>query len=597
MAVTALLPASDWTHYGRDAGGTRYSPLKQITRDNVTRLKLAWIYRTGALQADKADGTKAAFESTPILIEGVLYLTTPFNHVIALDPATGREAWKFDPKVDRDRRYSELTNRGVAAWKDPAAGWRLFMGTIDARLIALDANTGKPVFEVDLTDGVDLKDKGDYQVTSPPAVSGSTVIVGSALGDNRRVDVERGIVRGYDARTGKLQWTWNPLPWAEKDKVRTGAANAWAPMSIDEKRGLVFLSTSSPSPDFYGGERKGDNRHANSVVALRASDGEVVWSYQVVHHDLWDYDIAAQPTLIRYRGKDAVVAATKMGHIFVLDRDTGKPLHPVEERAVPKSDVPGEESHPTQPFPSLPAVVPQKLAPEDAWGATPEDQRWCAEQIRSMRSEGIFTPPSLKGSITFPGNAGGITWGGVAVNPEGLLVVNTNRLPFVVRLIPRAELAGARRTASENRMRGEFGAQLGAPYAMYREPLWTRERVPCNPPPWGAITALDLNQGRIVWEKPLGTAIPGKSTGTPSFGAPILTAAGLVFIAAAMDNRLRAFDTRNGEELWSADLPAGGQATPMTYSHGGKQYIVLCAGGHGKLGTELGDYVVAYALE
>jgi quinoprotein glucose dehydrogenase len=368
-------------------------------------------------------------------------------------------------------------------------------------------------------------------------------------------------------------------------------------MAVDEKRGFVFLSTSSPSPDFYGGEREGDNRDANSVVALRASDGHIVWSYQVVHHDIWDYDIAAQPSLIRYRGKDAVVASTKMGHIFVLDRENGKPLHPVTERSVPKSDVPGEQASPTQPFPSLPAIVPQKLTAEDAWGVTPEQKKWCAERIRSMRSEGIFTPPSLKGSISYPGNAGGVTWGGAAITPKGVLVVNTNRLPFAVRLIPRKELSGARKSAAENRMQGEFGAQIGAPYAVYREPLWTQDRVPCNAPPWGALTALQLNSGKILWEKPLGSVFPGQATGTPNFGAPITTATGLVFIAAAMDNHLRAFDIRNGEELWSAELPAGGQATPMTYMDAGKQYLVICAGGHGKLGTKPGDYVIAYALD
>ncbi|HWP44831.1 MAG TPA: PQQ-binding-like beta-propeller repeat protein, partial [Blastocatellia bacterium] len=410
----ARLAGSDaeWPAYGRDPGGSRYSPLSQINRTNVTRLKVAWTYRTGAAVVQTRLKGKAAFEATPIIIDGTLYLSTPFSKVIALDPATGAERWTYDPKVDLSHGYSEVTSRGVSTWADPSrkVGRRIFIATMDARLIALDAATGKPCKdfgeggEVDLSDDVNLKDRGDYQVTSPPAVIGDLIVVGSAIGDNRAVELERGVVRAYDARTGSLKWRWDPIPrdqsdpalktWRGEKAARTGAANAWSIISADPQRDMVFVPTSSPSPDFYGGERKGDNLYANSVVALRASTGKVVWHFQVVHHDLWDYDIASQPMLIDVkrggRTVPAVAVGTKMGHLFVLHRDTGKPLFPVEERKVPQTDVPGEETSPTQPFPVRPRpLVPSRLAPEDAWGITPEDRELCRERMKGLRSEGM----------------------------------------------------------------------------------------------------------------------------------------------------------------------------------------------------------------
>jgi quinoprotein glucose dehydrogenase len=599
-----------WPAYGRDPGGTRYSPLRQINRQNVAALKIAWTYHTHALDRETDLNHKAAFEATPILFEGSLYLSTPFDQVIALDPVTGVERWKYDPDIDRRADYSEVTSRGVSAWTDRKAAphaacrSRIFIGTIDARLIALDASTGKPCGDfgehgaIDLTRDVNLRDRGDYQVTSPPAIAGDLVITGSSIGDNRAVDLERGIVRAFDARTGKLRWTWDPIPWAGKQTLRTGAANAWSVLSVDAARGLVFIPTGSASPDFYGGERPGDNAHANSVVALRAATGELVWSFQVVHHDLWDYDVAAQPALIEFRGRAAVAVATKMGNVFVLDRETGKPLHPVEERPAPQSKVPGERTWPTQPFSSFPPLVPQKISPDDAWGRTPEDRDGCREKIRSLHSEGIFTPPSMEGIIAVPGNVGGVNWGGMAIDSgHGLLVANTNRLPFEVRLIPRDKLHGALIEAQHNRVQGEFGRQTNTPYAMYRDPLVSRERIPCSAPPWGALVALDLNEGKIRWEAPLGSIRPGLPAGSPNLGGPIMTAGGLVFTAAAMDTFLRAFDVETGREVWKAELPASAQATPMTYSAGGKQYLVICAGGHGKLNTKQGDAVVAFALE
>ena len=604
-------PEAAWPNYGNDGGGTRYSPAAQIDRTNVAHLKPAWTYRTGALPHDEELDKKAAFEATPILVDGKLFLSTPYDHVIALNPETGAKIWEFDPKLELPYGASEVTSRGVSAWRDPQVkagkpcALRVFIGTLDARLIALDGATGKPCAdfgmdgEVDLTNGVRLRDPGDYQVTSAPAIFKDVVITGSSLGDNRAVTVERGIVRAFDARTGKLRWTWDPIvPWAYQTTPRTGAGNAWSTISVDAERDLAFIPTGSASPDYYGGIRKGDNKWANSVVALRASTGEFVWGFQVVHHDIWDYDVASQPTLFIWKdGTPAIAIATKMGRVFVLNRLTGAPLLPVEERAVPKSDIPGEESWPTQPASTI-SLVPEKLSPEDAWGKDAQEKQWCADKIKAARSGEIFTPPSLQGTLVYPSNVGGVNWGSAAYDPQRhLLFVDTNRLPILVKLIPRDELAEARKNASDlDRLHGEFARQTGAPFAMFRTPLLAPSGLPCNAPPWGTVAAVDLFEGKKVWDVPLGSLIPGMNTGTITLGGPMVSAGGLVFTSAAMDNYLRAFDAENGKELWKFELPAGGQATPMTYTLKGKQYLVIAAGGHGKLGTKQGDYVIAFTL-
>jgi quinoprotein glucose dehydrogenase len=623
---------TDWPAYGRDAGGSRFAPLNQIKPNNVSQLKIAWTYRTGAEDVKAAGARNAAFESTPILVDGVLYLTTPYSRVMALDPATGTEKWTFDPQIPLNRRYSEMTSRGVSAWPaatdNRKAARRIFVATLDARLIALDATTGKPLAGFGENGQVDLKQDvrfgtydgyQNYQVTSPPAIIGDLVIVGSAIGDNGGVEMERGVVRAYDALTGKLHWSFDPIPqnekdparktWASESAVKTGAANAWSIISADAERDLVFIPTSSPSPDFYGGERKGDNRYANSVVALKASTGKVVWHFQVVHHDLWDYDVASQPMLvsIKRQGKEipAVVIGTKMGMLFVLDRRDGKPVFPIEERPVPPSDVPGEQASATQPFPKLPRpLVPHQLKAEDAWGLTDKDRDYCRDKIASLRNEGIYTPPSLKGTLAIPGNVGGMNWSGMSFDPtRNLLFVNTNVLPFELRLIPRDEYNKLRETGAANRVKGEFGRQAGTPYAMYREPLMSPTGTPCIAPPWGKLTAVDLATAEVRWDVLLGRipqlALFGNKAaeyGSINLGGSLVTAGGLVFIAAAMDDKLRAFESASGKLLWEGQLPASAQAAPMTYSVNGKQFIVICAGGHGKLGTKRGDHVVAFAL-
>jgi quinoprotein glucose dehydrogenase len=455
---------------------------------------------------------------------------------------------------------------------------------------------------VDLTRGVVYgpEFRGSYQVTSPPVIVGDVVITGSSIGDNGAVDMPRGVVRGYDARTGALRWTWDPIPWAEKQQVRTGAANAWSVFSVDPARDLVFVPTGSASPDYYGGARPGDNRWANSVVALKASTGEFVWGFQVAHHDLWDYDVASQPVLLDYRGRPAVAVTTKIGNVFVLDRVTGKPLHTVEERAAPKSDIPGEDAAPSQPMPAWSAMVPQRITAADAWGVTAEMREWCRAKIESLRNDGLFAPPSLRGTISFPGNIGGVNWGGAAWDPaRNLLIANTNRVAAIMKLLPREEMQAAFDSAkqTETAWGGEFARQRGTPYGMHREWLVAPNGQPCNAPPWGALVAFDLATGKVRWESALGKMAEDSPAGSISLGGPMATAGGVIFTAAAKDPHLRGFDSDSGKEIWTVELPASAQSTPMTYEWEGRQYVVICAGGHGKLKSKMGDSVVAFALK
>ncbi len=632
LLITAALHAQqEWPAYGHDAGGSRFSPATQINDKNASQLKIAWTFQTGELKTYEGTSAieKAAFEATPIMVNNTLYFSTPSCRVFAIEAVTGKEKWMYDPKVDLKKDYSEVTSRGVALW--PAAGdkvnaqaaKRIFIATIDGRLIALDAATGNVITDFGNGGSIDLKAGlgRDVSATSPPAVIGKLVVIGSSLGDNQRFDYPRGTVRAYDAVTGTLQWSWDPIPQDSTDKAwqtwkgarahKTGAANAWAPISADAQRDLVFVPGSSPSPDYYGGERVGQNLYGNSIVALRASTGKLVWYFQVVHHDLWDYDIAAQPMLIDIdkNGKKvaAVAVGTKMGHIFILDRETGKPLFPVEERPVPASGIAGEEAWPTQPFPVLPAPLGlQKISAADAWGLNDKQKEDAVSKISRYINKGIFTPPSYDGTIVTPGNVGGIHWGGMCYDPQqGLLVTNINRLAAVIRLIPREQLDEVQKKEPDL-FRKETGRQTGTPYILKRDYLFTvdsNKLVIQSKPPWGTLLAIDLHNGEKKWEEPLGFMLDpqkyhdAKKWGSINLGGAIVTAGNLTFVAASMDGNLRAFNTKTGALLWEHQLPAGGQATPMTYQINGKQYVVIAAGGHGKIQTKQGDYLVAFALD
>ena len=624
---------SEWPAYGGDLGGARHVPLDAITRENVSALRPAWTYRHG----DVSDGggevrSTTAFENTPILVDDLLYLCTPFNRVVALDPATGAERWVFDPEIDLAARYAnQLVCRGVSTWLDPEARddapcrRSVFTATNDARLIALDARTGVPcsafgtVGEVDLNPGPGPQRwKGEYQVTSPPAVVGDVVVVGSAVSDNARIDAPSGVVRGFDARSGALRWAWDLAPpgfdhaagLTSDAGYALGTPNVWAPMSVDEPRDLVFVPTGNAAPDYYRGERSGMSHFGSSVVALRGQTGEIVWHFQTVHNDLWDFDVPAQPTLTRIDidgvRRDAVVQATKMGLLFVLDRETGEPLLPVEERPVPTAGAPPTEVlSPTQPFPLTPILVRDAIAPADAWGITPWDRGHCREALETLRFDGMYTPPSVQGTVMLPGNVGGSNWGGIAVDPERqLALVRSSDVPWAVTLIPRAEFE-AKRAASPG---VEHGPQIGTPYGLRRELLLSPLGLPCIGPPWGTLAAVDLRSGEIRWQVPHGSVrdlapVPLPLTwGVPGIGGPIVTSGGLVFIAAALDDYLRAFDVETGEELWKGRLPAGGQSTPMSFraafeDGSARQYVVIAAGGHARAGTRLGDSLVAFALE
>lgn len=600
---------SDWPVYGADSGGSRYSPLARITAANVGRLEPAWTFRTGELGQDARDGGDLTFEATPIHFEGRLYLPTGFGEVIALDPVSGEAIWRASTGVSRDRGYSEVTSRGVAAWRDPeapvdaACAARIFYGTIDARLVALDASTGARCTgfgdggHVDVWRLAEAEERGDYQFTSAPAVIGDRVVVGPSIGDNWSVDTGDGSVRAFDARTGDPAWSWSPLERREPGEV--GAANAWSTMSVDAERGLVFVPTGSASPDFYGGSRPGENRWANSVVALDAATGTPAWGFQTVHHDLFDYDVAAQPTLATLARDGTripvVVQPTKTGLLFVLDRRDGRPVFGHEERPVPASDVEGEHASPTQPFPLAPPplIGDEGVDPARPYAASGTHGAECARLASGHRYEGVFTPPSREGSLLYPGNGAGTNWGGAAVDRErGLLVIPTSRFGTLVRLIDRDAVADSARQIRATGDDAEIGGQRGAPYAMLRR-TWIVDGVPCTPPPWGTLTALDLATGETRWQVPLGET----ATGLPSAGGPIVTAGGLVFVAGTPDRTIRAYDIETGEVLWRAELPRDALATPMTYlGADDRQYVVIAAGGHGKWGLETGDYVIAFAL-
>ena len=625
MGASAAV-SGDWRHYGNDAGGTRFSPLGQIGPMNVAALEPAWTFRFGP----SAVAAPVTLETTPLAVAGRLFLCTGDNDVIALDGDSGRQLWRFRARAD-GRGVPIASCRGVAYHRQPNAAGpcaeRILTATMDARLIALDASNGRPCAGFGIDGAVDLRaglgrvDKGYYFVTSPPQIIGNRAVVGGWVVDGQYVGEPSGVVRAFDVHSGALAWAFDagrpdrrgPPPPGEQ--YTPGTPNSWAPMSADEGLGMVYIPTGNATPDYYGASRRPfDDRFSSAVVALDAATGTVRWVFQTVHHDLWDYDVASQPTLTDINGVPALIQPTKRGEIFVLDRRTGRPIAPVEERAVPRSTVPGERAAPTQPFSSgMPSFAGETLTEADMWGLTPIDQALCRAAFRRARYDGPLTPPGLdRPSLIYPGYGGGINWGGVSIDvARGIMIVNSNRVGNLVQLITRD---AARRRGivplSVNSHGGAAGAvaQEGLPYAADLKPLISPIGVPCQRPPWGMIAAVDLQSRRLLWSRPLGTGRDSGpfgigsqlpfTMGVPNTGGSIATASGLTFIGATHDRYLRAIETRTGRELWRGRLPAGGQATPMMFRspRTGREFVVIAAGGHPGLGTKGGDYVIAYAI-
>jgi quinoprotein glucose dehydrogenase len=618
----------DWMAYGRDRGGSRYSPLAQITPANVGNLEKAWTFHTGKLTTGK-QGT--AFQANPLKVGNRLFLCAGNNDVIALDPETGRQIWRHQPKANLDGVYG-LVCRGVTYYRVPqATGFcaeRIYTATLDARLIALDAATGQSCLgfgrdgQVDLKAGLGNVDKGYYFVTSPPALVRGRLVLGGWVTDGQKIGEPSGAIRAFDAVTGDFAWAFDIGRPDDHGFPQNGATftrgtpNSWAPMSSDETLGLVYVPTGNATPDYYGGHRTAnDDRYSSAVLALDAQSGAVRWSFQTTHHDLWDYDVPAQPTLIDLPGGvRGLLQPTKRGEIFFLDRATGKPILPVEERPVPQGAVPGERLSRTQPYSvGMPSFGGPRPTERTMWGLTPIDQAMCRIRFRQARFDGDMTPLSTKHpTLTWPGYLGGIDWGGVSVDPvRGLMIVNNNQVANYNRLIPRAvaDRQGIKPMNAEHMSDvGGPVAQMGVPYAARITPFLSPIAIPCQQPPYGRINAVDLKTGKLVWSKLFGTsrdsgplALPTFvpiPMGVPNIGGSVATASGLTFIGATQEHMFRAYDSTTGRLLWKARLAAGGNASPSTYwsSASGRQFVVIAVGGHGAMLSGSSDELVAYAL-
>jgi quinoprotein glucose dehydrogenase len=609
LSLPGLLRAQEWPAYAGDPGGSKYSPLKQINRENVTRLRVAWTYHTGDVSDGSEHPTRSAFEATPLVVDGVLYVTTPFGRVVALDAETGKKFWDFDPKIDKDKSAGLFISRG-AAWWSGGAKKRIFLGTLDGRLFSLDASTGKPDDSfgaagfVDLREGVaDKFPSRGYGMTSPPAIYKDLVICGSLTADGEPRGPQ-GDVRAFDARTGKRVWTFHTVAqkgefgndtWEGDSWKDRSAVNAWSILSIDTARGILFLPLTSPGVDFYGGDRKGAGLFGDSLVALDAATGKRLWHFQTVHHNLWDYDLPAQPNLVEVQrgGRliPAVAQVTKTGFTFVFDRLSGKPLFDIEEVPVPKSEVPGEQAWPTQPRPvKPPPYARQSMRRDELTDVTPESRAYCAKLLEGAITADIFTPVGLAPTVLFPGTNGGANWGGASYDPETrTLYVNSMDVGMLYRMEPRP--AGS---VIPFRPKGSGTASSR---------FWDERLNPCQKPPWGFLTAISLDTGDFRWRSVLGVVdeliargLP--PTGSPNIGGSLVTAGGLVFIGATNDKRFRAFDKDTGKETWTTMLPASAHATPMTFTgrKSGKQFVVVAAGGGNKYSSDFSDSLVAYSL-
>jgi quinoprotein glucose dehydrogenase len=617
----------DWENYGNGPGGNRYSPLGQITPANIGALTQVWSYALGK----EPNGERAPFEATPLKVGDTLYFCTGYNDIVAVDAETGQQRWRYQAHANTYGIFGQ-TCRGVSYYRQASAGTscaaRVYTATIDSRLIAVDARTGKLCDDfgdrgaVDLLKGMSAAPKGYYHVTSPPTVIAGRLVIGGWVTDGQMTGEPSGVIRAFDAVTGRLAWAWDmgrpdrtgePAPG---ETYTPGTPNSWSVMSADAALGLVFVPTGSPTPDYYGGQRTPVmEKYANSVVALDVATGRPRWAFQTTHHDLWDYDVPAQPVLVNLAdGRPALVQPTKRGELFLLDRRTGQPIAPVTEQRVPVSDVPGERSSPTQPFSTgLPSFAGPRPSEHSMWGMAIVDQAWCRLRFKQARFEGSMTPVGTdRATIAWPGALGGNNWGSVAVDPvHGIAIVNSSHVLNYDRLIPRAQadamgLKPVAKPSFEN-VAGPV-AQQGTPYAVAVAPFLSPLVAPCTQPPYGLISAVDLNTRKLLWQKPFGTArdsgplmlgtglpIP---IGVPNIGGAVVTAGGIAFIGATQEHRLHAFDIRTGQELWKGRLPAGGNATPMSYwsDKSGRQFVVIAAGGHAGILSGYSDRLVAFAL-
>ena len=622
--IAGVAHGADWPAYGGGPGGGHYTTATQIDPGNVASLQVAWVHRSGDFHEGIRPGVEgfdtearaaSGFIGTPIVVNDTLYYCTPYNRAVALDPATGEERWVFDPGVDI--AAEGLTNcRGLSAWSDPdgdgACRHRVYLPTMDGRMIALDGATGEPCADfgddgtVDLTHGLTEFEQTEFAISSPPAILNQVLVTGSRVIDSLRKDVPAGVVRAYDLRTGEFRWGWNPVapgesPVDDDGNYVPGTTNVWSIISADRTRNLVIVPTGNSSPDYYGGDRGGTlDYYSSSVVALDGATGEVVWHFQTVHHDIWDFDVPSQPTLVDLtiggKTRPAVVQVTKMGLTFVLDLETGEPLHPVEERPVPQEGaVPGEYLSPTQPFPTKPVPLHQlTVGPEDAWGFTFWDAGACRDALEAAGTGPIYTPLMLGPNVLYPSNIGGQNWGAPAVDLERkLLITNTKHVPMLVELRPRESCDGT-----------EGFPQRDSPYCVAMRPFTSPLGAPCTKPPWSTLDAVDLETGELVWRVPFGTLKhhPGVfwpfsiMKGGVEMGGPLVTKSGLVFIGAAGDRGFRAFDATTGAELWHDELPTTANSVPASYESGGRQFVVTTAGGHFTSTSPAGDWVIAYAL-
>ncbi|WP_425266214.1 glucose/quinate/shikimate family membrane-bound PQQ-dependent dehydrogenase [Buttiauxella ferragutiae] len=631
VAASSAIPDADWPAYGRNQEGQRYSPLKQINDKNVGQLKEAWTFQTGDVKRPTDPG-EITNEVTPIKVRDTLYLCTAHQQLFALDAATGKQKWKFDPRLDTNPSFQHVTCRGVSyheATADNASAdavsdcpRRIILPVNDGRLFAINADNGQLCESfankgiLNLQTNMPVTTPGMYEPTSPPIITDKVIVIAGAVTDNYSTREPSGVIRGFDVNSGKLLWAFDPgakdpntIP-GDEHHFSLNSPNSWAPAAYDAKLDLVYLPMGVTTPDIWGGNRTPEQeRFASSIVALNATTGKLVWSYQTVHHDLWDMDMPSQPTLadITVKGETVPViyAPAKTGNIFVLDRRDGKLVVPAPEKPVPQGAAKGDYVTPTQPFSDLSFRPKKDLSGADMWGATLYDQMVCRIIFHNLRYEGIFTPPSEQGTLVFPGNLGMFEWGGISVDPNRqVAIANPMALPFVSKLMPRGPgnpmepPKDAKGSGSESGIQPQYGVPFGVTLNPFLSPFG----LPCKQPAWGYISAVDLKTNEVVWKKRIGTVrdssplpLPFKM-GMPMLGGPISTAGNVLFIGATADNYLRAYNMSNGEKLWEARLPAGGQATPMTYEVNGKQYVVISAGGHGSFGTKMGDYIVAYAL-